>query len=70
MKPHGAIVVREHAVEHERVQMDVEIQRPTERWTTTTAPLRPSATPSRRARRRRNPRTARMATPLTARHRS
>lgn len=30
MKAHGAVVVREHAVSHQRVQMDVEIQRPTE----------------------------------------
>jgi len=30
MKPHGATVVREHAVQHERVQMDVQIQRATE----------------------------------------
>jgi hypothetical protein len=30
MKPHGAILAREHAVEHQRVEMDVEIERPTE----------------------------------------
>jgi hypothetical protein len=30
MEPHAATVVREHAVQHERVQMDVEIQRATE----------------------------------------
>jgi hypothetical protein len=30
MKPHGTPVVREHAVQHERVQVNVEIQRPTE----------------------------------------
>ncbi|MCA1651716.1 MAG: hypothetical protein LC753_16075 [Acidobacteria bacterium] len=30
MKPHSPTVVREHTVQHERVQMDVEIQRPTE----------------------------------------
>jgi hypothetical protein len=30
MRPHGATTVREHAVQHERVQMHIEIQRPTE----------------------------------------
>lgn len=30
MKPDDTIVVREHAVQHQRVQMDVEIERPTE----------------------------------------
>lgn len=30
MKSHGVIVMREHAVQHQRMQMDVEIQRPTE----------------------------------------
>jgi hypothetical protein len=30
MKPHGAAIVREHTVQHEREQMDVEIQCPSE----------------------------------------
>jgi hypothetical protein len=30
MKLHSTAIVREHTVQHERVQVDIEIQRPTE----------------------------------------
>ena len=67
MKAHTAMpALGEDAVEHERVRMHVHAA--PKRWMIATAPLRPSATPCARARRRSCPSTARMNTPTAARH--
>ena len=70
MKAQTCGVHREHAVNDQRMKMNVQIQRPPNRCTMATAPLRPSTIPATRACRRRKPRTARMNARTTARHRS
>ena len=63
-------VVREHAVQHQHVQVDIEIERAAEALQDRHGAAAAVGDVVTACRRRRNPSTVRTATPLTARHRS
>ena len=64
----ASAVLHIDTVEHERMDVDVQIGAAPKRWMTATAPPRPPSAPACRARRRSEPSTARTKTPATARH--